>query len=237
MQEPYLFVDDLSSPPKDLLLDEDQSRHAIQVLRMQMGDTVQLTDGKGHLCFARIMVHNKKACQVRIERETYVPPPEKKVRIAISLLKNPGRFEWFLEKATEIGVSEILPLLCQRTTRTHVRGARMQQVVISALIQSRQAWMPVLHEPLAFARIGDAAKENEYRWIAHCLPGQKQTPNVSTSRSPSSSLILIGPEGDFTEEEIALAEAAGFLPVSLGDSRLRTETAGIAAAALMCIGS
>ena len=235
MQLPYFFTADLSVPSSSLLLDEEQSRHAVQVLRMRKGDALILTDGKGHRCRARIESDHKKACSVIVEESEVVAPSARKVRIAISLLKNPGRFEWFLEKATEIGIEEVIPLLCDRTTREHFRYKRMQQVVINALLQSQQAWMPLLHTPISFDLLAGLLMPEETKLIAHCMEGEKNSVHSYMSKRASSTLILIGPEGDFTSEELRLAIEWGCRPVSLGESRLRAETAGIAAAALLKI--
>jgi 16S rRNA (uracil1498-N3)-methyltransferase len=235
MQLPYFFTADLSVPSSSLLLDEEQSRHAIQVLRMRKGDVLILTDGKGHRCRARIESDHKKACSVIVDDKEVVTPSSRKVRIAISLLKNPGRFEWFLEKATEIGIEEVIPLLCDRTTREHFRYKRMQQVVINALLQSQQAWMPLLHAPLQFDKLAELLLPEETKLIAHCMEGEKNSVHSYMSNGASTTLILIGPEGDFTSDELRLAFEWGCHPVSLGESRLRAETAGIAAAALLKI--
>lgn len=235
MQLPYFFTAELSALSSSLLLDEEQSRHAIQVLRMRKGDALILTDGKGHRCTARIDSDHKKACTVIIEQTEVVAPSDRRVRIAISLLKNPGRFEWFLEKATEIGIEEVIPLLCDRTTREHFRYNRMQQVIINALLQSQQAWMPVLHAPLPFDQLAGLLQVEEEKLIAHCMEGEKGPVHSYLKTGPCATVILIGPEGDFTPDELRLAIEMGCRPVSLGTSRLRTETAGMAAAALLKI--
>jgi len=159
----------------------------------------------------------------------------KKVAIAISLTKNASRFEWFLEKATEIGVSEIIPMICERTEKEKFRFDRMQGIVISAMLQSQQSWMPVLHQPAEFNQV---ITSNHFRqkFIAHCEETKKiQLTNQLINQS-TNQLILIGPEGDFTPKEIGAALDKGFIPVALGETRLRTETAGMVAATLLCIG-
>ena len=144
--------------------------------------------------------------------------------------KNVSRFEWFLEKATEIGVGEIIPLICERTEKEKFRQDRLQQILISAMLQSQQCHMPLLQEPLAFNK---AVNLNfEQKFIAHCTD-EKKAPLSTQSKRSTSSLILIGPEGDFTNIEIELALNKKFVPVSLGENRLRTETAGIVAATLL----
>lgn len=228
MALPYFFVEGLEE--KNIQLDEDTSKHMISVLRMERGEEVLLTDGKGHKARAQIVDDNRKRCVVQVSSLDTEEERTPKVSIAISIVKNASRFEWFLEKATEIGVSEIIPLLCERTEKEKFRYDRMKGILVSAMLQSQQAWLPHLHEPTSFV---DVVKKtvDEQKFIAHCLPEQKQ--QLSSAIRHLSSLILIGPEGDFTPNEINLALENGFIPVTLGNTRLRTETAGIVAATLL----
>lgn len=227
MALPYFFVEDLSN--KTIVLDEDTSKH-IHVLRMQIGEELLLTDGKGRKAHASITDDNRKKCTVEVSSVDVEAESRAKVCIAISLVKNSSRFEWFLEKATEIGVTEIIPLLCERTEKEKFRHDRMRNILVSAMLQSQQCWMPVLHHPTSF---NDVVKSNQYaqRFIAHCLPEQKQ--QLASVSLQQSVIILIGPEGDFTPAEIQQAISTGFTPVALGDTRLRTETAGMVAATLL----
>ena len=232
MQLPYFYEKNISSNDSILTLSEETSKHCIQVLRMKTGEQLQLTDGKGNLITASISKANKKNCEVRVEEASNKKQATKKICIAISLLKNASRFEWFLEKATEIGVSEIMPLLCHRTERQHFRFDRMHNILIAAMLQSRQTWLPVLQVPLAFEQTVTSSLYQK-KLIAHCREEEK---NVLTEIQIGNDIqILIGPEGDFTEEEIQLSIKNNFLPITLGNTRLRTETAGIVAAALLCI--
>jgi 16S rRNA (uracil1498-N3)-methyltransferase len=231
MAHPFFYIENLETA--SVVLDEDTSKHVVQVLRMKRGEQLLVTDGKGKKAVAMIEDDNRKRCSVNILSHETEPQRSNRTAIAISLVKNSSRFEWFLEKATEIGVSEIIPLLCERTEKEKFRHDRMKSIVVSAMLQSQQSWMPVLHEPTDFDMV---MKENGYgkKFIAHCVPGDKAS--LHTERDPSSSsLILIGPEGDFTNHEIAFALDKGFLPVTLGSTRLRTETAGMVAAALLCV--
>jgi len=228
MPLPFFYLSAYTPGDTEIILDEDNSRHVIQVLRMQKGEALQLTDGKGWVLTAVISDDHKKKCKVSVTAAAQQPAREKKVTVAMSLLKNASRFEWFLEKATEIGVSHIIPLLCQRTEKQHFRQDRMQQILVSALLQSQQAWLPGLQAPTPVREV-IARAEQEQRYIAHCLEEKKQ------GLQGQEGLILIGPEGDFTREEIDQAMERGFLPVTLGETRLRTETAGVVAATLMCI--
>ena len=231
MALPFFYTQQLHTG--SLVLDEVTSKHIAGVLRMKVGEAVRLTDGNGTKAEAMIADDNRKRCTVHVTAITTEPERTPRVSIAISLLKNAARFEWFLEKATEIGVAEIMPLLCERTERTAFRHDRMQTILISAMLQSQQCRLPVLREPLKFDQLLKTAQQDN-RFIAHCLPQQKQSLYELLKKKGDSSLMLIGPEGDFTTGEIAQALQQHFLPVTLGDTRLRTETAGIVAAAWLC---
>jgi len=213
----------------NFILSEETSKHCIQVLRMKVGEQLALTDGKGNLYSAAISKEDKRKCVVAIQGIENTPKPARHIAIAMSLLKNANRFEWFLEKAVEIGVSEIIPLISARTERQHFRHDRMHNIVVAAMLQSNQAWLPVLHQPVLF----DKALGNQHtqKLIAHCAEGEKQT--VLEVQPNNDVIILIGPEGDFTIDEITLAAQQGYIPVTLGSTRLRTETAGIVAATLL----
>ncbi len=194
---------------------------------MQSGGQIQLTDGKGSIYVAEVINNDKKKCDVKIVSKRGEKQRSVKVTIAISLLKNSSRFEWFLEKATEIGVSNIIPLLCQRTEKQHFRSERMHNILISALLQSRQTWLPQLSEPIKFTNV-ISKPFNGQKFIAHCIDVGKSQLRSETF-SNDEQLILIGPEGDFTQNEVDIALKNNFTPVSLGSTRLRTETAGIVA--------
>jgi len=202
---------------------------------MEEGEKLNLTDGKGNLFVAAIAKADKKKCTVNIFSTERIAPPERRVSICISILKNANRFEWFLEKSTEIGVSEIVPLICKRTEKQNFRLDRMQQILISAMIQSKQCWMPLLGEPVKFNAFLDFQKPNSFqqKFIAHCIPEEKRNLADLLNSNLSSQIILIGPEGDFTTDEIEKAREHHFIPVALGDTRLRSESAGIVAATLM----
>jgi 16S rRNA (uracil1498-N3)-methyltransferase len=240
MQLPFFFEENLSVPD-EFILSEESSKHIIQVLRMQESDQLLITNGKGEVLTAFIIVADKKKTAVKITERTFFPEHIPKVSIAVSLIKNKNRFEWFLEKATEIGVSEIIPLICRRTEKQHFNFDRMNNILVSAMLQSQQAWLPLLHEPVKFeANIKTSSYQNKF--IAHCMAGQKKqlTNEISGNyRSDNyriqqgDQLILIGPEGDFTKDEIEIAIQHNFIPVSLGETRLRTETAGLVAAVLL----
>ena len=209
-------------------LDKEESGHCIRVLRMKQGDKLHLTDGKGMVCEARIADGNPKSCVVEIlhaDRQQARAPY--RTHLAVAPTKNISRFEWFLEKATEIGVDEITPLICENSERRNVKTDRLNKVLISAMKQSLKAFLPLLNEPVRY----DAFIQGAY-------PGQKFIAYISSDYSSllrdnyqrgSSAVVLIGPEGDFTPAEVTEGTGRGFQPVSLGHSRLRTETAGVAA--------
>lgn len=234
MALPFFYTSTYDGLQQQITLDEETSRHVVQVLRMKTGELLNLTDGKGNLLTGEISDDHKKHCTVSIKSKTQHQKPGRSVTIAISLLKNTNRFEWFLEKATEIGVSEIIPLLCDRTEKEKFRMDRLQGICISAMLQSQQTWLPVLREPEHFKNVEIWKCENGPNYIAHCTEGNKQSLSHYHNSAFSHSLICIGPEGDFTPDEIELALQQQFIPVSLGDTRLRTETAGVVAATLLC---
>ena len=233
MALPFFYAEELTMASTQYVLNEETSKHVVQVLRMQIGEPLQLTDGKGNLFTASIIDDNRKKCEVKIDTAKQQPATVKQITIAISLVKNNTRFEWFLEKATEIGVTEIIPLLCERTEKQSFRHDRMKNILVSAMLQSQQCWLPNLHEATKFTELIKKSTHQQ-KLIAHCEEDKKESIHHHISKS-SHQLICIGPEGDFSKEEIALALKNNFIPVTLGDTRLRTETAGIVAATLLCI--
>jgi 16S rRNA (uracil1498-N3)-methyltransferase len=174
---------------------------------------------------------------VKIEETRYKVQDTRRITIAISLLKNSNRFEWFLEKATEIGVHAIIPLICKRTEKQKLREDRMQNILISAMLQSQQCWLPVLHKPIDYELIfrQEEIIHASQKFIAHCIEEEKRNLADLVNETLSSQIILIGPEGDFTNEEVQLAIQNHFDAVSLGDTRLRAETAGVVAATILKI--
>lgn len=209
-------------------LDEQESKHCIKVLRLRPGDTIHLTDGLGNLFHAELLDENSRACTVGIV-ETFREYGKRPyhIHLGVAPTKNINRYEWFLEKATEIGADEITPLICQRSERRVVKTDRLNKVITAALKQSVKAYHPRLHEAARFdatIRSGNATG----KFIAYVEEGVH--PPLKELYTPGTdALILVGPEGDFSPEEVALAREHGFSTVSLGDSRLRTETAGIVA--------
>ncbi|MEO6254284.1 MAG: 16S rRNA (uracil(1498)-N(3))-methyltransferase [Ferruginibacter sp.] len=232
MSLPFFYKEDLITSNTDVVLDEATSKHIVQVLRMQNGEQLQLTNGKGDLFTVEITDNNRKRCSVKILQTINHKPQTPNITIAISPIKNNTRFEWFLEKATEIGVSEIIPLLCSRTEKTAFKFERMNSILVSAMLQSQQTWLPVLHKPTKFNELIKSSNQQQ-KFIAHCIDDAKQSLADLNNESLSSKIILIGPEGDFTSDEVELAIKNNFTAVTLGNTRLRTETAGIVAATLL----
>ncbi|MEM6724061.1 MAG: 16S rRNA (uracil(1498)-N(3))-methyltransferase [Bacteroidota bacterium] len=208
-------------------LGEDESRHIVQALRKQVGDPIDLVDGRGYFLKGQLVEAHKKHCTVEIQERIQQASRSYQLHVAIAPTKNIDRLEWFLEKATEIGIDRITPLLCMRSERKRIRHDRLERILISAMKQSVQALLPQLDELTDFKSFltEDASG---LKYIAHCDEGER--PFLHQSYQAGQNLvILIGPEGDFHPEEIHLAKANGFKPLSLGATRLRTETAGLVA--------
>ncbi len=208
-------------------LNEDESRHAVKVLRLGQNEEIILIDGKGTLMKALIVDPNPKMCSVIIKEA--IPDYEKrnyKLHIAISPLKNPERFEWFLEKATEIGIDEITPLQCERTEKKNINMERCNRIIESAMKQSINAFHPKMNQLVKLKEFATTTMNSD-KVIATC-DGDRQSIQSLYTRG-SEIVILIGPEGDFSPDEITFAKSNGFIPVTLGNRRLRTETAGIVA--------
>ena len=233
MALPFFYKEDLDSLAAAVLLDEDTSKHIVQVLRMQNKAQLQLTNGRGDLFTAEITDSNRKKCVVRILKIDHLKRSTNNTTLAISLIKNNHRFEWFLEKATEIGVFQIVPLVCERTEKTAFKFDRMKNILIIAMLQSQQSWLPILLEPIKLAGfVNQVGPINKY--IAHCENSEAKI-QLHTCQPFTDSVILIGPEGDFTIDEITIALQNNFIPVALGNTRLRTETAGVVAATLLAM--
>ena len=221
------FFPDLSS---DLVtLDEDESKHAVRVLRMKIGDELMLVDGKGTRAYAEVSDDHPKRCTLQIKkRETETTGRNFKLHIAIAPTKNIDRLEWFVEKATEIGIDSIALLNCDHSERAIVKTERLEKVAVSAIKQSQQSWLPEINEVVAFDKFISSIPDTAQKFIAHCADGEK-TLLKNILKSEGDIFILIGPEGDFSKDEIDLAAKNGFKPISLGERRLRTETAALVA--------
>ena len=209
-------------------MSEEETRHAMQVLRHRVGNVLQLIDGRGGWFEGRIVAAEKRSCLLQVSclrreerRAGY------KLTLAVAPTKQMERLEWLVEKSTEIGLDTFIPLLTKRGERSQVRVDRLEKEALAATKQSLQAWMPTISRPLSLADCL-AACEAEQRFIGWC---EEENPPLlaHNCKAGKDVMILIGPEGDFTAEEVALAKSYGFVPISLGPNRLRTETAALAA--------
>jgi 16S rRNA (uracil1498-N3)-methyltransferase len=213
-------------------LSAENMRHIVQVLRMQEGESFLLTNGKGIKCTATIAASSKKECVVIISNYQIMPIANHPINIGIAFTKNNNRIEWLLEKMTEIGVQNIYPLHTKRTEQLYPKKDRLQHILISAMCQSKQYYLPILHDIITLEKL-IVQNDSEQKWIAHCIEGEPKQTLQQIALSNKSSLILIGPEGDFTKEEVDLCIENNYKPVSLGNTRLRTETAGLVAITLL----
>ena len=209
-------------------LSEEESGHCVRVLRYSVGDEILITDGKGTTYNARITNPHPKHCDFEIIRsEKQQPHHAFHLHIAIAPTKNIERLEWAIEKCVEIGVDEITPLLCRFSERKQLRTDRLEKIILSAAKQSLTPYLPVLHELTPYDDfIREQAAKDQQCFIAHCYKEDKRVLKNEIEQG-RDVLVLIGPEGDFSEEEIALARESGYIEVKLGDRRLRTETAGL----------
>ncbi len=209
-------------------LNEEESTHAVRVLRLKTGDEVMLVDGSGGWYHAVIATPHHKHCEVEVtgQQQDFGKRPYT-LHIGIAPTKNIDRFEWFVEKAVEIGIDEITPLLCEHSERKNVNTERLLRIMVAAMKQSNKAYLPQLNEMTAFGEwLKGTTGGNKF--IAYCGEGDKQS--LRTIYQPGqNATIAIGPEGDFSPMEVADAITCGFCGISLGTSRLRTETAGVAA--------
>ena len=213
---------------KQAIFQGEEARHCAQVLRKKVGDSIQFVDGKGNWYQGTIESLSKKECYISIQKE--IQSYTKRachIHVAIAPTKNIARFEWFLEKATEIGIDQVSPIKCARSERKVIKNERLNKILISAMKQSLKATLPQLEELKTFKQwLSELPDSNEQRFIAHCIDEEKQ--HLKEKYIPKQNvLLMIGPEGDFTKEEVTMAAKKGFQPVTLGESRLRTETAGI----------
>jgi 16S rRNA (uracil1498-N3)-methyltransferase len=211
-------------------LSPEESRHAVKVLRMKNLDTIDITDGQGSFYHAQITEANAAKCEFEILNTKAVARRPFDISIAVAPTKNIDRIEWFLEKAVEIGVERIYFMDCQNSERHHINHDRLMKIVISAMKQSVQAWVPEISELIPFKEI--LKKQVQQKFICHATNDQPKMIHTAALKH-SHYLVLIGPEGDFSQEEIKNAQANNFEVVSLGPNRLRTETAALTACQIL----
>jgi 16S rRNA (uracil1498-N3)-methyltransferase len=221
------FIEDAFLDMETLTLPEEESKHACKVLRMQEGHQLSIVNGQGDELIAEIIDANTKACHVKKVNFNHTPPDDFQIHIAIAPTKMNDRFEWFLEKATELGIHRITPLLCSNSERKKIKLERYHKVLVSAMKQSKRLYLPILDD---FTSLDNFIKLNPKGVLAHCYEGEKKPLNDSLQKK--NRPILIGPEGDFTNLEVEKLIQSGYQPITLGKTRLRTETAGIYACAL-----
>ena len=223
----YLFyTPDIATSP---VLSEEESAHCVRVLRYGVGDSILLTDGKGTTYTARITEAHPKHCAFEVlQAQKQQKGHSFRLHIAVAPTKNAERIEWMVEKCTEIGVDDITLLNCRFSERRQMRMDRLEKIVLSAAKQSLTPYLPVLHPMTDFETFVRRTPMGVQRFIAHCYDSDKHLLRDSIERGKDVE-VLIGPEGDFSEDELALAMQNGYLPVSLGNSRLRTETAAVVA--------
>ena len=218
-------------------LPEEEAQHAVRVLRMEMGDEMMLMDGQGTFYRAEVAETTKKRCLYNIKE---VLPQQRQwpghLHLAMAPTKNMDRTEWLAEKATEIGMDELTFLRCKFSERTVIKTERIDKILIAATKQSHKAWKPVLNDMVDFRRFVESVSDVKHKFICHCY----DEPDLGDKRllkdclvKGEDALVLVGPEGDFSVDEVRLAEAVGFQSVSLGESRLRTETAALVAVHMM----
>ena len=217
----------LEHPEKEIILSAEESKHATKVLRKKEGDILNFTDGKGGFYKAEITLADSRKCRLEIVSSDQKEKQHNyHLHIAIAPTKNMDRYEWFLEKATEIGINEITPIICEHSERKVIKTERCNRILLSAMKQSLKFHLPKLNEAITLKDFLKQDFEGD-KYIAHCEDGYKI--ELSTEEKVEKTTILIGPEGDFSNSEIEMALQNQFKAVSLGPSRLRTETAGIVA--------
>lgn len=223
------YQNTLTETSQNVVFDHEESRHLHKVLRYQSGDKVTITNGLGGLFTATLVEVNPKQCIASIINYKKEPTLPYHLHLAVAPTKNNDRFEWFLEKATEIGVSEITPIICDHSERKVIKPERFEKIIESAMKQSLKIYKPLLNPLTSFSEFNKLQlTSNSKKYIAHCHNSEKEL-LAKACKPEESSVILIGPEGDFSYKELELSSKTGFLAISLGESRLRTETAAIMA--------
>lgn len=213
--------------PNDLefSFDKEESKHIVKVLRKQEGHIIHITDGKGNLYTSEISLASEKKCTVKINHCEFFKSTNFHIHMVVAPTKMNDRYEWFLEKATEIGVHEITPVICDNSERKIIKNERFDKIILAAMKQSNQFYLPKLNEPITFKEFMSLKLEGDL-FIAHCEEREK-TLLKDAFTTQGKYTLLIGPEGDFSTKEIDTAITKGFKPVSLGHTRLRTETAAV----------
>jgi 16S rRNA (uracil1498-N3)-methyltransferase len=217
----------ISNKETTFTFDKEESKHIVKVLRKKDGDTIHITNGLGYLFVSEITIASERKCEVKITEARFFEPTKYKLHIAVAPTKINDRLEWFLEKATEIGIHEITPIICDHSERKVYKKERADKIVQAAMKQSLQYYLPIVNEPISFSEFIKKDISGE-KFIAHCEETDKKS--FKNELIPEKDIvILIGPEGDFSTKEINLAIQNNYIPVTLGNTRLRTETAALVA--------
>jgi 16S rRNA (uracil1498-N3)-methyltransferase len=221
------YSPNITAVSKEFSFDKEESKHIIRVLRKLEGDVLDVTNGLGELFTTEIILASEKKCTVKIVSNQIFKPTDFYIHLAVAPTKMNDRFEWFLEKATEMGIHEITPIICDRSERKIIKNERFDKIILSAMKQSLQYYLPKLNEPISYKDFINQ-KHDGNLCIAHCEETDKKL--LKNNIKPKEKYtILIGPEGDFSEKEIQMALTNNYIPVSLGNTRLRTETAAVVA--------
>ena len=221
------YAPDIDCSP---FLPESDSQHCCRVLRMQTGDEIEIIDGRGYLYRCRIVnAHSKRTEVETLERVALPPVWPCHITVAVAPTKHLDRMEWLVEKLVEIGVDRIVPVRCMRSERKEIKVERLEKIAVSAMKQSLKAVLPVIEEMTPLPRFIESVESGTLRFVAYCEDSVERKLLAREYRLGSSAAVLIGPEGDFSHEEIRAAIDTGFVPVTLGDNRLRTETAALVA--------
>jgi 16S rRNA (uracil1498-N3)-methyltransferase len=216
-----------------ITLGEEESKHCIRVLRLQNGDSVNVTDGRGSLFKTVIENENPKKCELKIVSQQKETPPPFELIIAVAPTKNMARMEWLMEKLTEIGITKFIPVECHNSERVVLKTERLKRIALEAMKQSNRLYLPEVNELISFDELLKEYKDVEgQKIIPHCGAGERKF-FASAYKKGENALIIIGPEGDFTWDEVNLATENGFIPVTLSSKTLRTETAALVAAAVV----
>lgn len=217
----------IATDSTSFIFDKEESKHIIKVLRKNQGDILYVTNGLGTIFKTKITIPSDSKCTVEIVEFEQKNKPKVELHLAVAPTKMNERYEWFLEKATEIGIQEITPIICEHSERRVIKTDRLEKILISAMKQSNQCFLPKLNNPISFSNFINQNFVGQ-KYIAHCEETQKKSLKTELKTNENVT-ILIGPEGDFSIKEIEMALHNKFIPVTLGNTRLRTETAAIVA--------
>ncbi|MDG5491540.1 16S rRNA (uracil(1498)-N(3))-methyltransferase [Psychroserpens sp. SPM9] len=221
------YNQDLTEQDSEIQFSKEESKHIAKVLRKSVGDVLHITNGKGWLFTAEITIADIKNCMAQITSATLQPKRNYRLHLAVAPTKMNDRYEWFLEKATEIGIDSITPIFCDNSERRVIKADRYEKILQAAMKQSLHCYLPELHEAISFKTYMNQ-EFNGQTFIAHCEETDKKSLKQELKANEAVT-ILIGPEGDFSPKEINQAIEKQFIPVTLGNTRLRTETAAIVA--------